>query len=221
VPPHVPDDHALAIAVFRHRCLVAALEAEGEEILPILTAEARQARTDPAGRPRTVSVRTLARWLAAYRRGGLLALCPRRRTDYGVLRAIPPEVWARAQALRRQKPARPTKTIIDLLVRQQHATPHAIARSTLDRHLARQDLSRHLLRSLGQQTFRRIETTAPSELVVADFHHGPYATSAPPTAACAGRGAAPTSITSAATSPRRATTCTRITPRSALASGAC
>jgi putative transposase len=174
VPPHVPDDHALAIAAFRHRCLVAALEAEGEAILPILTAEARQVRTDPAGRPRTVSVRTLARWLAAYRRGGLLALCPRRRTDYGVLRAIPPEVWARAQALRRQKPARPTKTIIDILVRQRRVAPRAIARSTLDRHLARQGLSRHMVRSLGQQTFRRIETTAPFELVVADFHHGPY-----------------------------------------------
>jgi putative transposase len=174
VPPHVPDDHALAIAAFRHRCLVQALEADGEELLPILKAEARQARTDPAGRARTVSVRTLARWLAAYRRGGLLALCPRPRTDQGTLRAIPPDVFARAQALRRQKPARPTKTIIDILVRQQTVAPHAIARSTLDRHLARQGLSRHTLRSLGQKTFRRIETTAPFELVVADFHHGPY-----------------------------------------------
>lgn len=174
MPPHVPDDHALALAAFRHRCLVAALEAEGEEILPVLKAAARQARTDPAGRARTVSVRTLARWLAAYRRGGLLALCPQRRKDHGTLRAIPPDLFARAQALRRQKPARPTKTIIDILVRQQHVAPHAVARSTLDRHLARQGLSRHMLRSLGQQTFRRIETTAPFELVVADFHHGPY-----------------------------------------------
>ena len=174
MPPPVPDDHALAIAAFRHRCLVEALEADGEEILPILKAQARQPRTDPAGRARTVSVRTLARWLAAYRRGGLLALCPQRRTDQGSLRAITPDVFARAQALRRQKPARPTKTIIDILVRQQHVAPHAIARSTLDRHLARQGLSRHMLRSLGQKTFRRIETTAPFELVVADFHHGPY-----------------------------------------------
>ncbi len=174
MPPPIPDDHALAIAAFRHRCLVAALEAEGEAILPILQAEARQARTDPTGRVRTVSVRTLTRWLAAYRRRGLVALCPQRRQDHGALRAIPAAVFARAQALRRQKPARPTKTIIDILVRQRLVAPRAIARSTLDRHLARQGLSRHLLRSLGQQTFRRIETTTPFELVVADFHHGPY-----------------------------------------------
>jgi len=174
VPPHVPDDHALAIAAFRHRCLAEVLDAEGAELLPILKAEARQARTDPAGRARTVSVRTLTRWLAAYRRGGLLALCPRRRTDQGTLRAISPDVFARAQALRRQKPARPTKTIIDILVRQQTVVPHAIARSTLDRHLARQGLSRYTLRSLGHKTFRRIETATPFELVVADFHHGPY-----------------------------------------------
>jgi putative transposase len=174
VPLHVPDDHALAIAAFRHRCLVEVLEAPDAELSTILKAQARQPRTDPAGRARTVSVRTLARWLAAYRRGGLLALCPQRRTDQGTLRAIPPDVFAGAQALRRQKPARPTKTIIDILVRQQTVAPHAIARSTLDRHLARQGLSRHTLRSLGQKTFRRIETTAPFELVVADFHHGPY-----------------------------------------------
>lgn len=174
MPPHVPDDHALAIAAFRHRCLVEVLEADDEELFTILKAQARLPRTDPAGRTRTVSVRTLARWLAAYRRGGLLALCPRRRTDHGTLRAIPADVFARAQALRRQKPTRPTKTIIDILVRQHHVAPHAIARSTLDRHLARQGLARATLRSLGQKTFRRIETTAPFELVVADFHHGPY-----------------------------------------------
>jgi transposase InsO family protein len=174
VPPPIPADHALAIAAFRHRCLVEVLEANDEALAPLLQAQARQVRTDPAGRARRVSVRTLLRWLAAYRQGGLLALCPQRRTDQGRLRAIPPDVFARAQALRRQRPARPTKTIIDILVRQQHVAPHAIARSTLDRHLARQGLARATLRSLGQKTFRRIATTAPFELVVADFHHGPY-----------------------------------------------
>jgi putative transposase len=174
VPPHVPDDHALAIAAFRHRCLVAALEADGAEILSILKAEACQARTDPAGRARTASVRTLARWLAAYRRGGLLALCPQRRKDQGTLRAIPSDVLARAQVLRRQTPARPTKTIIDILVRERRVAPGTLARSTLDRHLAAHGLSRQALRRLGQRTFRRIATTAPFELVVADFHHGPY-----------------------------------------------
>jgi len=172
--PHVPDDHALAIAAFRHRLLAEALEAEGEAIVSILKAEAAQPRTDPQGRARTVSVRTLARWLAAYRRGGLLALCPTRRKDRGALRAIPPEVFGRAQALRREKHARPTKTIIDILVRERTVASGEVARSTLDRHLAAQGLSRHTLRSLGQKTFRRIATTAPFELVVADFHHGPY-----------------------------------------------
>jgi putative transposase len=173
--PRVPDDHDLVIAAFRHRCLAEALEAEGEETrVRILNAQANQPRTDPQGRSRTVSVRTLVRWLAAYRRGGLLALVPKRRTDCGTLRAIPPDVFTRAQALRREKRARPTKTIIDILVREQTVAPGTIARSTLDRHLAAQGLSRQTLRSLGQKTFRRIATTAPFELVVADFHHGPY-----------------------------------------------
>jgi putative transposase len=172
--PRVPDDHDLAIAAFRHRFLAEALEADGEAIGPILKAQAGQPRTDPQGRARTVSVRTLTRWLTAYRRGGLLALCPQPRKDRGALRALTPEVFARAQALRREKRSRPTKTIIDILVREQTATRAAVARSTLDRHLARQGLSRYTLRSLGQKTFRRIATTAPFELVGADFHHGPY-----------------------------------------------
>jgi len=172
--PRVPDDHDLAIAAFRHRFLADALEAEGEAIITILQAQAGQLRTDPRGQSRAVSVRTLARWLAAYRRGGFLALCPQPRKDRGALRAIPVEVFARAQALRREKPARPTKTIIDILVREKTVARGTVARSTLDRHLASQGLSRHTLRSLGQKTFRRIATTAPFELVVADFHHGPY-----------------------------------------------
>jgi transposase InsO family protein len=172
--PRVPDDHDLALAAFRHHLIAEALEADGAALVTILKAQAGQPRTDPSGRARAVSVRTLARWLAAYRRGGLLALCPTRRQDHGALRAIPPEVFARAQALRREKPSRPTKTIIDILVRAKTATPGAIARSTLDRHLAARGLSRSALRSLGQKTFRRIATTAPFELIVADFHHGPY-----------------------------------------------
>ncbi len=172
--PRIPDDHDLAIAAFRHRLLAEALEAEGEAIVTILKAQAGQPRTDPHGRARAWSVRTLARWLAAYRRGGFLALCPKRRNDQGVLRAITPAVFARAQALRREKRSRPTKTIIDILVREKTTGPGEVARATLDRHLARRGLSRHTLRSLGQKTFRRIETTTPFELVVADFHHGPY-----------------------------------------------
>ena len=79
-----------------------------------------------------------------------------------------------AEALRREKAARPTKTILDILVREKTAAPGAVARAALDRHVARRGLSRHTLRSLGQKTFRRIATTAPFELVVADVHHGPY-----------------------------------------------
>jgi hypothetical protein len=137
--PDPPADCRLAIAAFRVRCLAEALEADGTEATArILKAEARQPRTDPAGRTRTISVRTLARWLAAYRRGGFMALCPEPRKDRGMLRAIPPDVFARAQALRREKPERATKTIIDILVRQLLVASPAIDRSTLDRHLARQ-----------------------------------------------------------------------------------
>jgi putative transposase len=49
-----------------------------------------------------------------------------------------------------------------------------LARSTLDRHLDKLGLSRIRLRRLGKTTYKKILTEAPFELVVADFHHGPY-----------------------------------------------
>ena len=49
-----------------------------------------------------------------------------------------------------------------------------VARATLDRHLDRIGSSRRRRGTLAKATFRLIETHAPMELVVGDFHHGPY-----------------------------------------------
>lgn len=170
----VLDEQGLKIAAFRHRVIAEAIEARDEQVSEILRRAALRPHIDPHGREVHVAVRTLWRWVSRYRRGGLVALCPRSRSDKGTLRAFEPKILEHASALRREKPQRSTSTLIDILVRKKLAEPGAIAPATLNRHLSRLGLSRLSLRRLGQKTFRKIETASPFELVVADFHHGPY-----------------------------------------------
>jgi putative transposase len=170
----VVDERSLQIAAFRHRLIAEAIEAEREELGEKLREAAARAHTDPRGHEVRPTVRTLWRWMSAYRRGGLLALCARVRRDKGNLRAFDEKLLERAAELRREKRSRSTATLIDILVRQKRTEPGKLAPSTLNRHLSRLGLSRIALRKLGQKTFRRIETTSPFDLVVGDFHHGPY-----------------------------------------------
>ena len=168
-------DRGLEIAAFRYRLIAEALELSGDEaVSAVLSRIAATAHSDPWGLPFQCKARTLWRYLTAYRRGGLLALRPPSRKDCGELRALEPEILARAVALRQKARSRSTSTLIDILVREGKVQPGQIARSTLDRHLRRLGCTRRLLRSLGQKVFRRIQTSAVFELVVCDFHHGPY-----------------------------------------------
>lgn len=168
-------DEALAIAAFRYRLIAEALEVHNAEAVgSVLSATASETHTDPRGRPYQCSARTLWRWVCAYRRDGLKALQPRVRRDRGELRAFPPEVLTRAVALRNEVPSRSTETLLDILAREKRIEAGQLARSTLDRHLTRLGCTRRLLREVGQKVFRRIETSCVFELVVCDFHHGPY-----------------------------------------------
>jgi hypothetical protein len=168
------QDRALEIAAFRYRIIAGAAESEGLALSAAIAEAARRSYCDPRGKQVQVVERTLWRWLANYKAQGLSGLMPKRRSDSGQLRAMPAEVLERCIAQRRDNPARPTKTMIDILERQKVIEKGSLARSTLDRHLLRLGESRRNLRSLGTTTYRKILTTVPLELVIADFHHGPY-----------------------------------------------
>ncbi len=170
-----PDDRRLEIAAFRRHVISEAVESDGEGRTALVKAIAKKEWVDPDGQSVSMKERTVWRWLAAYKRGRLLALCPAERKDRGTLRAFSQELLEGASVLRKEKQARPTKSVIDILVRQKRAARGTIARSTLDRHLACAGLSRRALGQLGSlEVFRKIETHAPFELLVGDFHHGPW-----------------------------------------------
>ena len=168
------EEQRLTIASFRYRVIAEAVEAQGGGVAVAVAEAAGRSYHGPGGLVVQVTPRTLWRWLEAYRRGGLPALQPKTRQDRGRIAAFGPEVLDRAAALRRENEQRPTQTIIDILERQQVVSKGDLARSTLDRHLDRLGLSRRRLHRLGKKTYGKILTSAPFELVIADFHHGPY-----------------------------------------------
>jgi putative transposase len=167
-------ERRLKIASFRYRVIAEAAELDGIGVSTEIEQAASKLYPGPDGHDIELSPRTLWRWLEAYRQGGLLALRPKLREDRGQLRAISPEVLEAAAKLRRENEERATKTIIDILERQKVVRKRELARSTLDRHLDAMGLSRRRLHRLGKTTYKKILTDAPFELVVADFHHGPY-----------------------------------------------
>lgn len=168
------EDRAYEIASFRYRLIADAAEADGEGVAEAIKNAALRETIDQTGKACRYSERTLWRYVAAYRQGGLWALKPKQRKDTGTLRAFANETLATAIQLRRENKNRPTKTIIDILERLKKVAPHDIKKSTLDRHLQAHGVSRRSLHSLGEKVFRKILTNAPLELVIADFHHGPY-----------------------------------------------
>lgn len=174
-PASRDDDDARAEALFRYRVIAPLLdEREDGSLRARITALAGERHLHPRRGEIAISGRTLWTWLARFQRGSIDALRPRHRRDRGSLRAAPIAVFERAEALRRELPARWTSTVIDILVREgsltEDAQPH---RATLDRHLRRRGASRRQLVVLGAKPTIKMQFDAFGDLWVGDYHHGP------------------------------------------------
>lgn len=90
-------------------------------------------------RHKTVSERSLRRYLHDYRHGGFEALKPKARSDTGSLWGFSQEALGKAVALKEELPARSVRQIIEMLDLdpKTQAKPGNISHSTLARHLKR------------------------------------------------------------------------------------
>lgn len=128
----------------------------------------------PGSRRQTVSVRTLERYLQAYRTGGWEALKPRPKDAKGRSK-LDAAVLQQAIRLRMERPARSVEQLIFLLVEGGLAAPGQVAPSTLARHLRRAGVSRgQVLETSPSGTFRRFEAGDILELLQSDFKHFVY-----------------------------------------------
>jgi len=177
-PSTEPDAYDLntEIALFRYG-LIAQLvhlppdKGQQERLLREIAA---RTYTIPGSTRTRVSVTTLRRYLNTYRKKGFDALRPEPRTDTGAPRAFPPEVLAKAIALREEQPSRTTQTIVDILRRDESLSlPRTLNVHTLTTHLRRHGKTRRVLAQTGK-TYRRFERDHVNALWQGDAMVGPW-----------------------------------------------
>jgi putative transposase len=171
------DEPAMMIALFRYGVIAPLVEQEEwavGELSRVVGEIASNTHHLPGRGPVRVSARTVYGWLRLYRRGGIEALRPRRRKDWGAGRVVDDRLLERAVALRKENPERDTRTVLDVLrlegSLEGKPLPH---RATLDRHLAKRCASRRQLLVLGAKRTIKMRFDTFGDLWVGDYHHGP------------------------------------------------
>ena len=170
------DDLDTEIALFRYGLIAQLIHdppASGHREALLREIAAKSYRI-PGSTRTQVSTTTLRRYLKAYRSGGFDALRPVARTDAGAPRAIPPEVLARAIALREEQPLRTTQTLVDILQRDESLhLERPINVHTLTTQLRRLGKTRRLL-SQRATVYRRFEREHVNSLWQGDALVGPW-----------------------------------------------
>ncbi len=119
-----------------------------------------------------VSIRTLERYLALYRRGGYNALKPQSKSSRGRTK-IPAAVIQRAVELRKERPERSVEQIIFILEENGVVKQGSLAYSTLSRQLRLAGATRKEI--LGKnEGFRRFEAEDAHIIWQSDFQHTLY-----------------------------------------------
>jgi putative transposase len=175
-PSPDPVERNTAIALFRYGLIAPLLydPLAAGELEQALRAIAAKTYAIPYSTRTRVGVSTLRRYLKQYNQGGFDALRPHERGDKRRPRVFPPEVLARAVALRQAQPERTTPMIVQLLARDpelqltQPLNPH-----TLATHLRGLGKTRRLLRAQNR-SFTRFERSRPNELWQGDAMDGPW-----------------------------------------------
>ena len=145
------------------------------ELKQMLTEIAAQMYTIPGSHKNRVSIRTLERYLADYKKGGWDALKPKKRPKTNQS-GIPPIVLQSAIDLRKERPERSVEQLIYLLENSGIANPGSIAASTLSRYLRKAGVSRQeLLQDVSSpKGHRRFEAEDVHCLWQSDFQHTLY-----------------------------------------------
>ncbi len=161
-------------ALFRYQW-VAELEARvsaGEPLARAIEHIRREPRISPRGRPRCPSVRTLYRWLAAYRRAGLAGLEPSARPRIEGSRALSEDFL---ELLTEAKTRDPELSIPDVIERARLAgvlgAEEPVSRTTVWRAARRMGLATSRRRALEVSDTRRFVYPHRMMMVLADGKH--------------------------------------------------
>lgn len=124
----------------------------------------------PNGSRKKPSPATVWRKVAAYRQGGIDALCRRKRCDIGQSRTLSAEVIAKAVEIKKDLPSRSATTINNLL---EHCCGKKIPPSTLYRHLQEAGATKVKLGVSKTKVRCRWDRDHSNSLWLGDFQDGP------------------------------------------------
>lgn len=127
----------------------------------------------PHSTKHTIDEETVRKWLAKYKKQGFDGLKPKSRNDVGKPRAITPEAWEKACALKREAPGRSVRKIIQIMEAHNMIQPGEIKHSTLSKQFKEHGLDRKSLKA-DQQVFRRFEAERPNQIWQSDIMFGPH-----------------------------------------------
>lgn len=128
----------------------------------------------PGSAEKKVSIRTLERYVQAYRTGGWEALKPSPRADKMQSKTIPEDVLAKAIALKKEQPGRSVRQIIAILELAKYVQPGVLKESTLSKQLKRRGCTRKALLQSEQASFRRFEAKYRNACWQGDVQHTLY-----------------------------------------------
>lgn len=128
----------------------------------------------PNGQEKKLSLRTLERYVQAYRTGGWEALLPSVRADKWRSREMADDVLQKAIALKQEQPGRSVRQIIAILELAKYVEPGVLKESTLSKQLRRRGMTRQALTKSGWSQFHRFEATHRNALWQGDVQHTLY-----------------------------------------------
>ncbi len=132
----------------------------------ILAAIASQTHKIPYSTRAKISLRTLERYLTAYRKEGFAGLLPKTREG---IRRLPEELLELAVNLRKENPDRSIERIISMLEASGKASPGLLKRSTLYDHFRRLGLTR--MDRPKAETYRRYQAKKRNQRWIGDTCH--------------------------------------------------
>lgn len=121
----------------------------------------------------TVGIRTIERYLACYRQGGLEALKPQVRAEKNSLKAFPQEVLDAAIELRLAKPELSADSIMDILQSKKIPGADKMCVSTLNRHFRRLGKDRPSLKRQPLKRYHLLTVEGAHQLWICDIWDGP------------------------------------------------
>lgn len=172
-----PKDHAEAVALFRAQVIGTLSRRDldrGELRTALVELSQERLRAPGAAVTRSYAVPTLERWYYRYRKGGLDALRPGRRSDRGRGRDLDPVVRTLLLEIRREHPRAGVPLILRTLVADGRIERGTVSESTVRRLYVEHGLDKVAARDgSSPKTRLRWQAERPGLLWHADVCYGP------------------------------------------------